>query len=452
MPESHHQINNGQPEPQQLHTPTSQTIEASSSVQEIISRKPGYLVRKGTNIVFAILCLIVAGMWFIKYPDILEGQLVLTTDPLPIKLKSQTGGRLFRLLVKDNELLSEHQPIAELENTTGFENAILLEGIADTVLKALQRNDIAQLNGIAHTEYQSLGEAQGIYNTLVDAVDAYVLQHTQRIYAKRSSNLQTQIRSYQTLSSITSKEQKMIDEELAQADERFKSNEQLYKDKVISRQEYHEEAARLRQKKLALENQRRAGVQNNIAIAGNDKQMLDMRYEQEEKENEQSMAIRTQIRNLQNFVQTWKQKYLLFAPYDGKVHFSRPLQINENIDAGEEVFAIVPTHFHNIAFVNLPIQGTGKIQAGQTAHLLLDQFPYNEYGYLKGTVGSISALPQVGKGSAYYRISITLPDSLVTSYHRPVPFKAEMTGTARIITKDRNLLRRLISGFAKLDK
>ena len=105
MPESHHQINNEQLEPQQLRVPTSQAIEASSSVQEIISSKPGYLVRKGTSIVFVILCLIVAGMWFIKYPDILEGQLVLTTDPLPIKLKSPTGGRLFRLFVKDNELL-----------------------------------------------------------------------------------------------------------------------------------------------------------------------------------------------------------------------------------------------------------------------------------------------------------------------------------------------------------
>ncbi len=45
---------------------------------------------------------------------------------------------------------------------------------------------------------------------------------------------------------------------------------------------------------------------------------------------------------------------------------------------------------------------------------------------------------------------VAFPDSLITSYGRTVPFGGEMTGKARIITKDRNLLQRLVSGFVKL--
>ncbi len=436
------------------------SIEASSAVQEIISANPGYFVRKGTIIIFAILCVIIAGMYFIRYPDMLEGAATLTTDPLPIRLKSSTGGRIQKLFVVEDAVVLKDQPIAELENSTGYDKAQQLSAIADSTLTALERKDINGLSVIGHTTLSSLGEGQGIFNNLVDAISSYVLVQNQHIYAKRSAGLQSQTARYQSMSSIGNKEKALIMEELRQADERFKANEKLYNDKVISRQEYFDEAAKLRQKKLALEQQTRSALQNSASIADNNKQQADIAYEQTEKEASQLAAIRGQVRNLQNFVQSWKLKYLLYAPYKGKMHFLRPLQVNETINAGEEIGAVVPANFSYIAYVNIPAQGSGKIKQGQKAHLMLDQFPYNEYGYLEGRVGSISVLPQTADNSsslgtqksAVYRVSIVLPDTLVTSYHRKVSFNPEMTAQARIITKDRNLLQRLLSGFAGLDR
>ncbi|MES2477715.1 MAG: hypothetical protein V4561_01410 [Bacteroidota bacterium] len=51
-----------------------------------------------------------------------------------------------------------------------------------------------------------------------------------------------------------------------------------------------------------------------------------------------------------------------------------------------------------------------------------------------------------------FRIYIKLPNTLIKSYHKKIPFNPEMTATARIITKDRNLLQRLVAGVAKMDK
>ena len=45
-----------------------------------------------------------------------------------------------------------------------------------------------------------------------------------------------------------------------------------------------------------------------------------------------------------------------------------------------------------------------------------------------------------------------LPCTLLTSYKKQIPFNPEMTATARIITKDRNLLQRLVAGVGKMDK
>lgn len=424
----------------------------SPSVNEIIAASPSYIVRKGTSIILIILTLIVAGMWFINYPDTLQGTVTLTTTPLPIRLKSSGGGRLLQLFVKEGATIVKDQPVAELENNTGYHIVQLLAQVAGNTLEALEQVDITRLNSIAHTEMQSLGDAQPIYNSLLDAISTYTLVNSHHIYNNRSASLRSQIGRYQSISAISDKEKAMVREELKQADERFLANEQLYKDKVISRQEYFDEAARLRQKKLVLEQQEQTTLQNNISIAEHNKQMMEIRYEASEKETNLSIRIREQVRNLQNFVQGWKLKYLLVAPYDGTVHFPRPLQLNEPVNAGDELCTVVPLSFKYVAYAILPAGGAGKIKPGQAVHLLLDKFPHNEYGYLVGRVSGIAPLPQQNKEGATYRVAIALPDTLTTTYKRPLVFNAEMTGTARIITKKRNLLQRLVAGMAAFDQ
>src|SRR5690606_16633695 len=148
--------------------------------------------------------------------------------------------------------------------------------------------------------------------------------------ARRSAGLEQQRASYQRLHNLRSAEQRSIQEGLAQADERLRANEQLYTDRIISRQEYYEEGERLRQQKLALQAQERAGLQNTIADAGTTKALQELRLEQESLESDRSLAVRECVRNLQNFTQDWRRKYLLLMPYPGHLHFLRPLQRNES--------------------------------------------------------------------------------------------------------------------------
>ena len=52
----------------------------------------------------------------------------------------------------------------------------------------------------------------------------------------------------------------------------------------------------------------------------------------------------------------------------------------------------------------------------------------------------VSINPQVGEN---YLLEIALPDSLVTTYDKLIPFRQEMQGTANIITEDRRVLERI---------
>jgi HlyD family secretion protein len=447
--------------PQQANDPGAfyrkAAADSAPATQELIAARPEYWVRKGSLVVLCILLLIVGAASLIRYPDTLEGPMVLTSDPLPVKLKAQAAGRIARLFVADNGPVQPGDPIAVIENNTGFDNIRLLAATADTVLHALERNALPALERTRLMNLQALGDAQTIYNQLLQQVSAYLLLEQQHIFAKRGNNLQEQHSYYRRLTAIGDDELSMINEELRQAKERFAANEKLYRDQVISRQEYFDESERWRQKQLSLEQQRRAREQNNIAMGTNDKQLFELNYERSEKEQLLLLGIEEQVRNLQNFVQGWRLKYLLTAPYAGKVCYLKPLQVNETVGTAEELVAIVPDQFRYMAYAALPASGIGKIKEGQGVHLLLDHYPYNEYGYIIGTVRSLTALPQSNNnagtpGTPSYRVYIRLPDSLVTTYHRPLHFSAEMSGTARIITKDRSLLQRLLANVARLDR
>jgi multidrug efflux pump subunit AcrA (membrane-fusion protein) len=432
----------------------------SEQIRDVLDQIPKWLIRRGTTVILLIILLLVFGAWFIKYPDTLEGSAVITTDPLPIKLKSISGGRVTQLFVADGATISQQTPIAEIENPTGYANILHLQNTIDSIHVYLQTNNETALEVLANHPLQSLGDAQSFYNQLLQQLSARALLHKEQLYNKRTQNLQQQIGNLQSIAQISMQEKAMIEEELKQSDDRFKANEQLYKDRVISKQEYYDEAAKLRSKKLQLEQQKRSGIQNNISNNDNNKQMLEIQYEREDKEQTLTVGIQETLRNLSNYIQTWKQRYLLVAPYNGSIQYLRPLQLNEPTNTGEELFAVVPQKSKYLAVTMLPANGIGKVEIGQNVHLLLDNFPYNEFGFLEGKVIKRSTLPEAAKGNnggqaqqgAMYRIYVQLPDTLITSYHKKIPFNPEMTATARIITKDRNLLQRLVAGVAKMDK
>lgn len=427
---------------------------------ELLERTPAWLTRWGTLSLVLIIGILMSVGFLVKYPDTLEGQAVITTDPLPIKLKAQKSGRLTRLFAQDGLTLQSGTPVAEIENSTGYDNIRMLEQLSWDLRAALLNGQDSFPEALILEPIQNLGEAQGVYNQLIQQLSARSLLHKEALYDKRSHNLQAQIGNLGKISQISKEERMMAEQQLAQASERFKANEQLYRDKVISKQEYFEEAARLRSAQMQLEQQKRSIIQNSVSANDNNKQLLELQYEHSDKERTINLAIEEALRNMNNYIQDWKRQFLLVAPYEGSLHFLKPLQKNQSLSAGEELFAVLPKFKQYAAIMLVPASGIGKVVRGQKVHLLLDNYPYNEYGFLEGAVVSRSALPEAqqsaGNGQqsqgTMYRVLVRLPDRLQSTYHKDIPFNPEMSATGRIITKDRSLIQRLLAGVAKMDK
>jgi hypothetical protein len=94
----------------------------------------------------------------------------------------------------------------------------------------------------------------------------------------------------------------------------------------------------------------------------------------------------------------------------------------------------------------LPLANSGKVKPDQTVYIRLDNYPYQEYGLLKGVVSTIAPVPR----AAHYAMEVALPDGLVTSFGRRLEFRQEMQGQAGIVTEDLRLLERIFYQIRKL--
>ena len=103
---------------------------------------------------------------------------------------------------------------------------------------------------------------------------------------------------------------------------------------------------------------------------------------------------------------------------------------------------------HIVGKATLPTSGSGKVTAGLVARIHLNDFPSRQYGILEGTVTSLAAVPQKEE----YALDIRLPLDLQTTYGKPMPFRQEMQGVAKIVTEDRRVVMRLFDQFRDLLK
>lgn len=88
---------------------------------------------------------------------------------------------------------------------------------------------------------------------------------------------------------------------------------------------------------------------------------------------------------------------------------------------------------------------------GNDVIIKLDNYPYIEFGSIKGKVKSISPVTKKLKTETSnietYLVIVSLPDGLTTNYGESLYFKYEIKGTAEIVVKKRRLIERLFDNL-----
>ncbi|WP_185731294.1 HlyD family efflux transporter periplasmic adaptor subunit [Larkinella rosea] len=415
----------------------------SDEMLDILSETPGWIVRTWTGVIAGILTLFFISTWVIKYPEVLKGNAIVTTKIPPIRVVVPTGGRLIRLLAKDDIRVKKGDILAETENTTRLENIPAMKQLIASARQFL-RNPQRTISFPGHQFVW--GDLQDDFNLLRQSYLDYKHLQTDRFQASQLLSLQEQADELRQLGAVNERQKRISDEEFANAEERFRSEETLYQKGIYSKSDYIESKNKHLKKQSEREEFHKQALSNRLKINEVDRNLHELKHSYSEKQRLFLDNIERSIHNIENSLQNWRQNYLITAPADGKLVFLKNLTENQHLTVSDTLFVVMPEQEQFIAALDFPVRGMGKAGIGQKVIIKLDDYPYQEFGMLEGRVLSMAPSLNV----RFYRVMVSLPKGLTSTYNQTFTCKSEMTGTAEIVTADVRLIERAFYGFRKL--
>ncbi len=412
-----------------------------NEVTELISSKPPFWVRWGTLYFFFSLLIIGLVCWFIKYPDKIIAKGKLNSINAPKEVVVQSGGKLVKLFVKENQQVGKGDVLGYMESTANHSEVITLYQLLDSLYKQVSINGLSDLSAYLSVHFNNLGELQSAYQTFSQACITYDNYLQNGFYIRKQKMLDNDMAYLQQLHTSLQKQKTLMQQDLSLTDSTFQANEILKEQKVISPMEYRNEKSKKIAKEMAL-------PQISSSIISNESQQNEKKKEIAELQNQvqQQKDIFIQaVNTIKSQVDEWERKYLLTAPIDGTVSFAAFLQENQQLRQGEIACYINPGNTNYYVEALIPQYNFGKIKTGQIVLLKFPAYPYQEFGSVKGTIEFINATPS----DSGYLAKVSLPNGLLTNYKKQVRYNAGLTAEADIITENMNLLQRLFYNLRK---
>lgn len=408
----------------------------SEEVQEILEAVPHWMVRWGNVLFLSLILMLLFISWFVRYPDIINAEAIITTQIPPQKEYAKITAKIDTILVNDNEIVLEKQPIAILENTANYKDVLWLKSILDTI-KLNKKSFQFPIDSIP---VLFLGDIDSDFAIFENNYVQYVLNKKLQPYNNETvSNRYTILELKRRLSNqITQKE--LNASELKFKEKDLKRSKTLYEKGIISSSEYENKQMDYLQAERNFKNMNNSVSQINEAISNANSSLKGTQITSTKEEMMLFKGVIQSYNQLKKSIKDWEMRYVLQSNIKGKVSFLNVWSANQQVNQGDLVCTIIPAENTTfIAKLKTPAQNSGKIKVGQNVNIRLENYPDTEFGTLGGVVNSISLVPDT---EGFYNVTVKLDDALITSYNKEIAFKQEMKGVAEIITEDLRLIER----------
>ena len=415
----------------------------SDEVQEILTKIPSWTVRWGITLIFALIVMLLAFSWFVKYPDIITSPMVLSTENPPVRLVSKVAGKIIGLKENNGVLVIAGERLGVVESPISNEELAFLKGYLQDAQLLLE--DSAYAINAANADF-AFGDLQLPFNQLSKACFEYqkLQQNTNEL--RKMETLSSKIKSYQKVQVITKRQRNIAKSELKNVKYVYDENLILYEAGTISKMELFREESSYRQKQMEVENLNKSIAEMDINLNNLRQELDDLEFNYSDRITGLKNEIKLNLNAIQSGIENWELNYEITSPVNGRLVYLSNWKNNQYVTAATPVFAVIPENEEYVANLKIPSNGYGKIKLGQKVRLSLNGFPPAEFGYLEGTVSHLNEISTKGE----YMAQVTLPNGMKSSYHIPLEFAPEMDGVADVITDDLRVLERLFIQFNKL--
>lgn len=412
----------------------------SEEVRDVLSSPPKAIFKWGNTILLLFIVLILLLSWFIKYPDIIRAEVIITTQFPPEKLISKNSGRISKIFIDNQSIVDKNTPIAIIENSANYETVFQLKSITDT----LKYNDSFYFPFEIYN-FSELGTIENAFTNFKNSYTTYrqYLNYKPHQIEKKSQSFESN--QQQNRLSILSQQINIGLKELQLKKKELERFKVLFDKGIISAQDWENRQFEYLQQERNQQNLKTQYSQSKSSLNDLNRN----------KQNTNVSELKDNVVLLQNTIQAfnqlkkeiadWDRNYVLRSSIKGKVSYFQIWSENQTVSIGEEIFSIIPiTNSNYIAKLRVTAPNSGKLKNNQNVIIRLANYPDREFGIIKGNLNHISLIPT---REGILLLDAKLPNGLKTSYKKQIVFQQEMTGTADIVTEDLRLIERLLYQF-----
>jgi multidrug efflux pump subunit AcrA (membrane-fusion protein) len=414
---------------------TSSEQLLSDDIQEIISHRPHWIVRRGNIIFLLVLLSFLAFTGIIKYPDVIKGSMRLVAVNAPVLLVAKKEGKLQRLLVTNDQEVRKGQLLAFLQSTGDHRQVLALLRRLGSMESFIMKGDFSVLASDPLPSYNNLGEVQSLYQDFQNSLKETLQVLEGGYYSRKERMLQKDLEYLSDIEDNRQRQEQIVQEDYNLQKHEYAANESLARDKIIAPLELAQNKSKMLGKDQALQQIGANLINDSIDMQNKKKEIMDLgKYVADQRQKFLSSFL-----TLKSNVDEWVQQYVLIAPEAGKVLFTSFLEENQLLSNEQEMFYIQPEQSFYYGQMLVSQTGLGKIRKDQRVLIRVESYPSSEFGYLTGSIDYISNIPTV-KDS--FLIKVVLKDGLHTNYNKTIYFRNNLSAQAEVQTDNRKLLDR----------
>ena len=420
----------------------------SEEVQEIMSRVPPWILRRGITLLFIIVLLLVVGSWFFKYPDVIQAGITVTSEEPPASVIARSTGKIEEIYAENDRAVSQGDLLAVIQNPANTADMLFL-------LKSMEgwkasNYNLEETPHLFPSQSVSLGSIQTVYAAFLNSLNDYRNYKRLNYYPQKIAAQEEQLAAQKEYYNRIMEQGPVVREQYHTSSSIFLRDSALFVKAVISENEYEVSKNSFLQSKQAYLSFNASLKQSELQLMQGEESLLDLQQQASELESKYSLSLHNATEALNAQIRVWEHGYLMTSPITGIVNRMGVWSNNQNVNAGETIFTVIPSGQNKPkGKAMLPVQGAGKVKVGQRVNVRINNFPDQEFGYLIGKIASISSVPTA---EGFYVVEVDFLDGMKTNYDRTLPLSRQMMGTADIITEDLRLIERFLMPVKKLIK
>lgn len=417
----------------------------SEEVQEIISRPPAWLIRWGITLIFILLSLLIGLSFLIRYPDFVKAKVLVTTADPTERIAARFTGQIEHLFIKNGDQVKIDQPLAGIKSTARMEDVLFLKTTLENELFGKENDFLFPVESLTELV---LGEIGLPFLEFERNYLEYRLIRELQPFAGQLEGTKASIEEIKKRISSQQSQKELLSRRLSLAKIDYERNRNLHQQGVIADKDFESREMEYLQMEEQVNQMAISISQLQETLNTANQTIKNTNINREEEEARSLKALIQSYQGLKRSLRDWEYLYLMKSSINGVVSFQKVWGANQQVNSGELVFTVLPDNKSELmGAMKIAAQNAGKVSMDQKVLIKLDNYPFQEYGALIGSISSISVSPDE---EFNYLVYATLPEGTLTSFKREIPFNQELLGNAEIITEELSVAERLFFKFRSI--